>query len=105
MARCPKPFSTVKAGREKLLTIPATKLLFEILDQIDQDQRKVVDSIDDTHFIDRCDKVAIFDTLLARSIEHRLAPVHASGIKPFCLNFGDNPPVPRHPEGIKKSDK
>ena len=105
MKLCPKPRSAVKAGREKLLTTPNTKLLFEALDQIDQDQREFVDSAEDTHFIDRSDEVAIFDILIARSTEHRLGTTHSSDIKPTCLNLGDDPPVPRHPEGIGKYDE
>jgi hypothetical protein len=105
MARCPKPRSAVKAGREKLLTTPATELLFEALDQFDQEPSGVVGPAEDTHFIDRSDEVAIFDTLLARSIEHRLAPTHSSDVNPAYQHFSADPPVPRHAEGIDKSDE
>jgi hypothetical protein len=66
MARCPKPRSAVKVGRERLLTTPATGLLFEALDQFYQEPNGVLDLADDTYYIDRKDEVDLYDTLLAR---------------------------------------
>lgn len=104
MARCPKPRSAVKTGRERLLTTPATELLFEALDQFDQEPGGVLDLAEHTHFVDRRDEIEIFDTLLARSLAHRLAPSTPPTSTPNPLNFSVDPPELRHPEGIEKSD-
>jgi hypothetical protein len=74
MARCPKPRSAVKSERERLLTTPATKLLFEDLDQFDKEPSRELDLAENTLFVDRRDEIDIFNTLLARSLAHRLAP-------------------------------
>jgi hypothetical protein len=57
---------------------PAAELLFEALDQFDQESSGSTAIAEDTPIISRSDEVALFDTLLARSIEHRLAPTHSS---------------------------
>jgi hypothetical protein len=103
MARCPKPRSAVKSGRERLLTTPATELLFEALDQFDQEPSRELDIAENTLFVDRRDEIEIFDTLLARSLAHRLAPATPSTSTPESLIFPVDPPELRHPEGIEKS--
>ena len=104
MARCHKPLSAVKSGRERLLTTPATELLFEALDQFDQEPSREVDLAEITFFVDRRDEIEIVDTLLARSLAHRIAPATLSTSTPEPLLFPVYPTELRHLEGIKKFD-
>lgn len=105
MARCPRPRSAVKAGRAKLLTTPAAELLFEALDQFDQESCGSTAIAEDTPLISRSDEVALFDTLLARSIEHRLAPPHSSDPTSTRQHFPSDLPASRHPEEIDGSEE
>jgi hypothetical protein len=66
MARCPRPRSAVKARRAKLLTTHDAELLFEALDQFDQESSGSTAIDEDTPLISRGDEVALFNTLLAR---------------------------------------
>jgi hypothetical protein len=100
LARCPKPRSAVKSGRERLLTTPATELLFEALDQFDQEPSRELDLAENTLFVDRRDEIEIFGTLLARSLAHRHAPTTPSTLTQKPLIFPVDPPELRHPEGI-----
>jgi hypothetical protein len=84
---------------------PATEILFEALDQFDQEPSRELDLAENTLFVDRRDKIEIFDTLLARSLAHRLAPTTPSTVTPKPLIFQVDPPEPCHPEGIEKSDE
>jgi hypothetical protein len=69
------------------LTTPATELLFEALDQFDQEPTKEIDIAENTLFVDRRDEIEIFGTLLARSLAHRLAPTTPSNLTPKPLIF------------------
>jgi hypothetical protein len=86
------------------LATPATELLFEALDQFGKEPRGVLDLAEHIHFVDRRDEIEIFDTLLARSLAHRLAPSTSPTSTPNPFNFSVDPPELRHPEGIEKSD-
>jgi hypothetical protein len=105
MACCPRPRSAVKARRAKLLTTPAAELLFEALDQFDQESTGSIAIADDTPIISRNDEVALFDTLLARSIEHRLTPTHSSDSTYTRQHFTSDLPASRHPEEIEESEE
>jgi hypothetical protein len=87
------------------LTTSATELLFEALDQFEQEPSRELDLAENTLFVDRRDEIEIFDTLLARSLAHSLAPTTPSTVTPKPLIFQVDPPELRHPEGIEKSDE
>jgi hypothetical protein len=87
------------------LTTPAAELLLEALDQFDQESSGSTAIAEDTPIISRSDEVALFDTLLARSIEHRLALTHSSDSTYIRQHFTSDLPASRHPEEIEESEE
>jgi hypothetical protein len=105
IAKCPRPRSLIKTARDRLRTTPAAVLLFEALDQLEIDATPAECEPADTINFAPQDEVNLFDTLLARSLEHRMAPATSSEGHHPSLNFQEGPPVPRHAEGTDLSDE
>jgi hypothetical protein len=100
IAQCTKPQSAINAGRERLLKRPAAEVLYEVLEQLDFNETES-DEVADTHYTSSTDELHVFDTLLARSVEHCMAS--ASPLD--GQNFQIDPVEPRHANGIHPSDE